>query len=219
MGINRLSIGMQSASNAELKMLSRIHSFEEVQQSVNWAREAGFENLSLDLIYGLPGQTIEQWSENLQAALTLGSEHLSLYALSLEPEVPMFRQIQRGILAQQDDDLMADMYELATETLEQASFEQYEISNWSRRTPDRRICAAGIIYSTGSTCPILVLAPARMAMPPACAQKTCCASTLLSNDVQSQREREDSRAGRRLKQQRPSTSGVRCRKPCCLACA
>ncbi|MCE5207220.1 MAG: radical SAM family heme chaperone HemW [Chloroflexi bacterium] len=138
MGINRLSIGMQSGSNQELKILGRIHLVEDVHQSVAWARTAGFDNLSLDLIYGLPGQTLDQWRHNLHAALDLYAEHLSLYALTLESNVPMFRQIQNGELPAQDDDLMADMYELATDELNQAGFEQYEISNWVRIDPSGR---------------------------------------------------------------------------------
>jgi oxygen-independent coproporphyrinogen-3 oxidase len=132
MGINRLSLGMQSSSNQELKMLGRIHRTEDVRQSVLWARQAGFDNLSLDLIYGLPGQTLTTWRENLCAALEFAPEHLSLYALTLEPHVPMARSIHKGLLPAQDDDLMADMYELATDVLDQAGFEQYEISNWAR---------------------------------------------------------------------------------------
>ncbi|MEM5773752.1 MAG: radical SAM family heme chaperone HemW [Anaerolineaceae bacterium] len=131
-GFNRLSIGMQSANDRELKMLGRIHRAEDVHQSINWAREAGFENLSLDLIYGLPGQTLTDWQTNLQAALQTQPEHLSLYALTLEPHVPMARRIRSGGLLAQDDDLEADMYELATEMLEKAGFLQYEISNWAR---------------------------------------------------------------------------------------
>jgi oxygen-independent coproporphyrinogen-3 oxidase len=130
-GVNRLSIGMQSASNKELSLLGRIHRFKDVRQSLDWARAAGFDNLNLDLIYGLPYQTLKQWEANLNAALRLQPQHLSLYALTLEPHVPMARQITAGNLPCLDDDLSADMYEMAAQLLEKAGFAQYEISNWS----------------------------------------------------------------------------------------
>ena len=120
MGINRLSIGMQSAHEAELRLLGRIHSFEDVINSVTWARAAGFDNINLDLIYGLPGQPLEDWRRSLELALRLHPEHFSLYALTLEEEVPLARLMRRGLVAEQDADMAAEMYELADGLLENA---------------------------------------------------------------------------------------------------
>ena len=136
-GFNRLSLGMQSASDRELKILGRIHKATDVFESLAWARSAGFDNVSLDLIYGLPGQSLGDWQINLEAALRAAPEHLSLYALSLEPHVPMAHWIEQGRLPAQDDDLSADMYELVTDTLDAAEFAQYEISNWARKEAGR----------------------------------------------------------------------------------
>ncbi len=137
-GVNRLSIGMQSGLNEELKLLGRIHCTEDAQQCVAWVRKAGFDNFNLDLIYGLPGQTLTQWQKTLQIALQINPQHLSLYALTLEPHVRLYRQIQQGLLPAPDDDLTADMYDAASDMLEQNGFVQYEISNWARQVaPDR----------------------------------------------------------------------------------
>jgi oxygen-independent coproporphyrinogen-3 oxidase len=131
MGINRISIGMQSALEKELRLLGRIHTFGEVIQCVEWARLAGFDNLNLDLIYGLPFQSIDDWSGSMGSALGLQPEHFSLYALTLEEETPMAQWVKQGLLAEQDADLAADMYELAGARLEKAGYESYEISNWA----------------------------------------------------------------------------------------
>jgi oxygen-independent coproporphyrinogen-3 oxidase len=95
------------------------------------ARRAGFGNLNLDLIYGLPGQTLSDWQYNLEQALCLAPQHLSLYALSVEDGTPLAQSIANGQLAEPDEDLAADMYDWSEERLEQASFEHYEISNWA----------------------------------------------------------------------------------------
>ena len=134
LGVNRLSLGMQSAQPGELLMLDRQHDLEDLIQSVRWGRQAGFLNLNLDLIYGIPYQTLENWAGSLQMALSLQPEHLSLYALTLEHGTPFDHWIARGLVAAPDDDLAADMYETATEMLDKAGFEQYEISNWAKRS-------------------------------------------------------------------------------------
>ena len=131
-GINRLSLGMQSSRVDELRMLERIHTFDEVRQSVEWARQAGFDNLSLDLIFGLPNQNLEQWQGNLESAISLLPEHLSLYALTIEPGTPLEHQVKSGLLPMPADDLAADMYEMAMQVLEGAGYEAYEISNWAK---------------------------------------------------------------------------------------
>lgn len=132
LGVNRVSLGAQSAHAAELRFLEREHSFHDVRQAVAWARSAGFANLNLDLIYGLPGQELPAWRATLQAALDLQPEHLSLYALTIEHGTPLYARLQSGEIAAPDADIAADMYELAGELLERAGYRQYEISNWAR---------------------------------------------------------------------------------------
>ena len=131
LGINRISFGVQSANPFELRMLERAHSYFDVINAVTWARKAGFDNLNLDLIYGLPLQTLEVWSATVKLILGLNPEHLSLYALTLEHGTPFGRWSTRGLMPLPDPDLAADMYEWAGETLEAAGFQQYEISNWA----------------------------------------------------------------------------------------
>jgi oxygen-independent coproporphyrinogen III oxidase len=137
-GYNRLSLGMQSLRDDELALLGRIHTAEESLQAYRWARDAGFTNLNLDLIYGLPRQTVAQWRESLERALNLGPEHLSLYALSVEAGTPLEARIARGALPAPDDAAAADMYELSEELLDRAGYAHYEISNWARRGPGDR---------------------------------------------------------------------------------
>jgi oxygen-independent coproporphyrinogen-3 oxidase len=132
LGINRLSIGMQSAVESELVLFDRRHDNDAVVRSVSAARKAGFDNLNLDLIYGVPHQTLQNWQASLAQALALQPEHLSLYALGLEEGTSMKTWVDRGNLPQPDDDLSADMYDMATERLAAAGLEQYEISNWAK---------------------------------------------------------------------------------------
>lgn len=131
-GINRLSFGVQSANPEELRLLERQHDFQDVIQAVKWARQAGFDNLNLDWIYGLPGQSVASWRQNLELAIGLSPEHLSLYALSIEHGTPFKEMSARGLLPPFDSDLAADMYELASQKLEQAGYIHYEISNWAK---------------------------------------------------------------------------------------
>jgi oxygen-independent coproporphyrinogen-3 oxidase len=131
-GINRLSFGVQSAQPAELRLLDRLHDFEQVQQSVTWARQAGFDNLNLDLMFGLPYQTLSDWQNTLEQVLALNPEHLSIYALTLEYDTPMYHAVARGTLPTPDADLAADMYELACQLLDEQGYSQYEISNWAK---------------------------------------------------------------------------------------
>jgi oxygen-independent coproporphyrinogen-3 oxidase len=131
-GFNRLSFGMQSAHPDDLRLLERQHDFFDVAQAVRWAREAGFRNLSLDLIFGLPGQDLERWKVTLDRALGMEPDHLSLYALTIEPGTLLQKRWARGLIPTVDDDLAADMYEYASDRLAEAGFEQYEISNWAR---------------------------------------------------------------------------------------
>lgn len=132
LGINRLSIGMQSAVDSELKLFARRHDHEAVIRVMPQARQAGFDSINLDLIYGVPHQTMATWQQTLEATLALEPDHLSLYGLSLEEGTPLLEWVTEGRLPAPDDDLAADMYELATTMLSAAEFEQYEISNWSK---------------------------------------------------------------------------------------
>ncbi|HIE38731.1 MAG TPA: radical SAM family heme chaperone HemW [Anaerolineales bacterium] len=132
LGVNRLSLGAQSIHEDELRLLGRIHTWAETAEAVEAARAAGFDNLNLDFIYGLPGQTLARWQETLEAALRLGPEHLSLYALTLEEGTPLKSRIARGELRPPDEDLAAEMVELAEEVLADAGYFHYEISNWAR---------------------------------------------------------------------------------------
>jgi oxygen-independent coproporphyrinogen-3 oxidase len=131
-GINRISYGVQSFQPDELKLLGRIHTAEEAKTAVLLARQAGFENLNLDLIYGLPGQKIEMWKDSLQQVLALQPEHISLYSLTLEDGTCMNHQVQSGKIPAPDDDLAAEMYLMAEITLNE-DFCHYEISNWAAK--------------------------------------------------------------------------------------
>ncbi|MCA9948683.1 MAG: radical SAM family heme chaperone HemW [Anaerolineales bacterium] len=130
-GINRLSFGVQSAVADELQLLERSHDFETVVHVVDMARQAGLNNFNLDLIYGLPGQTLASWQRSLDAVLALEPPHLSLYCLTIEPGTPMQRWLKNGRISLPDPDLAADQYELACEVLTSTGLEHYEISNWS----------------------------------------------------------------------------------------
>ena len=129
-GFDRLSLGMQSADDAELRRIGRVHTHAQTVRAVENARAAGFDNLSLDLIYGLPEQTMTRWQANLDAALSLAPEHLSCYGLKVEEGTPLFAQRKRFTLP--DDDAQADMYLYAVDFLAQHGYEQYEISNFCR---------------------------------------------------------------------------------------
>jgi oxygen-independent coproporphyrinogen-3 oxidase len=132
MGVSRLSLGMQTSDAGELALLGRLHDFRAVERGVRWARRAGFDNLNLDLIYGLPAQQLTAWESSLDAALDLHPEHLSLYSLSVEPDTPLSDSIREGSLPPPDPDLAADMYDMARERLADANYVHYEISNWAR---------------------------------------------------------------------------------------
>lgn len=129
-GFNRLSLGVQSTDDALLRRIGRIHTYEQVQQAVTAARKAKFTDLSLDLIYGLPGQTMEDWQRTLADAVALGPEHLSCYGLRLEEGTPLWQQ--RQTLTLPDDDAQADMYLYTVAALGEMGYEQYEISNFAK---------------------------------------------------------------------------------------
>ncbi len=131
-GINRLSIGMQSAHPGELALLEREHSYLDVINSFTWARKSGFDNINLDLIFGLPEQNIQTWKRSLELGLGLHPEHFSLYSLTLEHGTPFGSWSAKGLISQPDPDLAADMFELASERLDKSNYTHYEISNWAK---------------------------------------------------------------------------------------
>jgi len=130
-GINRLSIGMQAFQDDLLKVLGRIHHYDSVFQSVQKAHEAGIHNINLDLIFGIPGQTILQWSETLEKALSLHPAHISVYGLILEEGTPLFHDIEKGILYLPEPDTEREMYDIALKQLKLSGLIQYEISNFA----------------------------------------------------------------------------------------
>jgi oxygen-independent coproporphyrinogen-3 oxidase len=142
-GINRLSLGVQSLDDGELALLGRIHTAAEAREAVRLARNAGSTNLSLDLIYGLPGQTLSSWHRTLDEVIGLSPDHISLYPLTLEDDAPMRLAIQRGEMPPLDPDLTADQYELAQDTLEEHGYLHYEISNWAKQGYE---CKHNMVY-------------------------------------------------------------------------
>ena len=131
-GFNRISYGVQSANPEELRMLERIHAYSDVVDAVTWSRQAGFDNLNLDLIYGLPEQTLERWQHTVELICGLRPEHISAYALTLEHGTPFGRWAAKGLLPIPDPDLAAEQYEWSMQFLAAKGYQQYEISNWSQ---------------------------------------------------------------------------------------
>jgi len=131
-GINRISLGVQTQQPHGLRVLGRAHKPEVPERALRQARAAGFDNLSLDFIFGWPGQTLDDWRSDLQTMLEWQPEHLSLYSLIVEPGTPYHEAVRTGKLIPVDDDTTADMYEMAIEQLGNAGWQQYEVSNWAR---------------------------------------------------------------------------------------
>ena len=129
-GVNRISIGVQATDNNLLKLIGRRHSFQQAQKAFRDARRAGFDNISLDLMYGLPSQTRRDWAETLAAIVEMHPEHISCYGLKLEPGTKMYKEYH-GSPILPDDDEQADMYSYAAEMLERYGYKQYEISNFA----------------------------------------------------------------------------------------
>lgn len=131
-GVNRLSIGMQSSHPFALRLLERHHDYYDVINVVNWARQADFNNINLDLMFGLPGQSLSDWQQTLDSAVAFQPEHFSLYALTIEDQTPMGNWFKRGLVEIPDPDIAADMYEWASKKLSDFGYVQYEISNWAK---------------------------------------------------------------------------------------
>jgi oxygen-independent coproporphyrinogen-3 oxidase len=147
-GFTRVSFGMQSAVPHVLATLDRTHDPARVPQAVDWARAAGFDQVSLDLIYGTPGESLADWETSLDAALASAPDHVSAYALIVEDGTALARRIRRGELPAPDDDDLADKYLLADERLAGAGLGWYEVSNWSRDEAAR--CRHNVLYWTGA---------------------------------------------------------------------
>jgi len=131
-GINRASVGVQSFIDRELAALSRTHTAHDARRTIEILRRAGFQNLSLDLIAGLPDQTLDDWEFNLREALALAPEHLSLYLLEIKQGTQLHMQIEREKRPRPDDDVAAEMYRMICSATRQSGYEQYEISNFAR---------------------------------------------------------------------------------------
>lgn len=132
LGVNRLSIGAQSFDDEELRALGRVHSSLEIFRAYESARSVGFDNVNIDLMFGLPMQSLEKWERNLETALSLQPDHLSLYNLTIEPNTQFYKRWKRGILLFPDEDLQRDMFDLARVRTRQAGYRAYEISNYAR---------------------------------------------------------------------------------------
>lgn len=143
LGLNRLSIGVQSLHDDELQLLDRVHTSERALEAIEAARTAGFDNLNLDLIFGLIGQPLERWQETLRRAVALRPEHLSCYALTVEPGTALYYQVAKGQLEEPDPDVVADQYEWTRAFLAESGYHQYELSNWA--LPGRE-CRHNLVY-------------------------------------------------------------------------
>ena len=142
-GVNRVSIGAQSFDPRHLKTLERWHDPVNVARAAGYLRDAGIANFNLDLIFGIPGQTLAEWRDDLARALEIGPEHLSCYGLTYEPNTAMTKRLERGEFEPCDDGVEAEMYEATRETLARAGFVQYEVSNYARAG---RECRHNLVY-------------------------------------------------------------------------
>lgn len=132
LGVNRASFGVQTFNDRDLKLLARGHDANDARNTFRMLREAGFENVSFDLIAGLPGQTLDDWKSNLEQAIELNPEHISLYLLEIHSATPLAEQVRSGRRKPIDEELAANMYELMLDRLAAAGYEQYEISNFAK---------------------------------------------------------------------------------------
>ena len=142
-GINRISIGIQSFNDIHLKNIDRRHSSSEGIHAIKNAKSAGFENINIDLMFGLPNQTKHEWIQTLEVVPTIPIQHISMYCLTIEKNTPMFHQVNQGVLQMPDQDLAAEMYEIATDFMKQENFRNYEISNWAK---NNKICEHNLAY-------------------------------------------------------------------------
>jgi putative oxygen-independent coproporphyrinogen III oxidase len=148
-GVNRISFGMQSSQSHVLAVLDRVHEPGRPASCARWARAAGFSHVSLDLIYGTPGESDDDWRRSLTAAIEAGPDHLSAYALIVEGGTRLAARVRRGELAPPDDDVLADRYLIADDMLSSAGYSWYEISNWAVSSDAAARCAHNALYWTG----------------------------------------------------------------------
>lgn len=143
-GVNRLSLGVQSLDDGLLQSIGRIHTSEQARQTVRMARDAGFENLNLDLMLGLPGQKPEQWEQTLEKAMALAPEHLSCYGLILEEGTPLFRRVEAGTCAPlPDEDALCEMDDITERLTQAGGYARYEVSNYAKAG---KMCRHNIVY-------------------------------------------------------------------------
>ncbi len=145
LGVNRLSLGVQSAHQVELDFFKRGHSFDEAIEAVQLARAAGLDNLNVDLIYGIPNQTMAMWQETVARTLDLGPDHISMYCLTVEERTTLALWVRRGRVPLPDDDLAAEMVLWADERVAAQGLARYEVSNWAKRVRDFR-CRHNLLY-------------------------------------------------------------------------
>jgi oxygen-independent coproporphyrinogen-3 oxidase len=150
LGMNRLSYGVQSFFESDLQFLSRIHSKHEAIDAIKLSREAGFENINLDLMFALPNQTFEHWKANLDIAVSLNTDHISAYSLIFEPGTPLHTMLQQGKVKKQDEERDVEMYDYAISFLAQHGYEQYEVSNFAKSdAKGSKYCLHNCIYWQG----------------------------------------------------------------------
>lgn len=143
-GVNRLSLGVQSLDDGLLQSIGRIHTNEQARQAVRMAREAGFDNLNLDLMLGLPGQKPEQWEQTLEKAMALAPEHLSCYGLILEEGTPLFRRVEAGTCVPlPDEDALCEMDDITERLTQAGGYARYEVSNYAKAG---KMCRHNIVY-------------------------------------------------------------------------
>ena len=143
-GVNRLSLGVQSLDDGLLQSIGRIHTNEQARQAVRMARDAGFDNLNLDLMLGLPGQKPEQWEQTLEKAMALAPEHLSCYGLILEEGTPLFRRVEAGTCAPlPDEDALCEMDDITERLTQAGGYARYEVSNYAKAG---KMCRHNIVY-------------------------------------------------------------------------
>ncbi|WP_040161209.1 radical SAM family heme chaperone HemW [Nigerium massiliense] len=147
-GVNRISFGMQSSQEHVLSVLDRTHTPGRALEAVRWAREAGFASVSLDLIYGTPGESLDDWRASLDAALGAEPDHVSAYSLIVEDGTPLARRVRRGELPMPDEDDLADKYVLADDALSGAGYRWYEVSNWAKPGHE---CRHNLAYWVGDS--------------------------------------------------------------------
>jgi len=130
-GINRITLGVQSFNESDLKTLTRIHSATEAINAIRSARQAGFDNIGIDLIFGIPGQSLKSWQETLKRTIDICPQHISMYGLTYEAGTPLTRAVEKGVLFKCEEELERDMYLTGIKFLEKAGYEHYEISNFA----------------------------------------------------------------------------------------